>query len=343
MNLVENFIQTNRERLQLARYHIPEKLQTMMLTPRFPASSHVIFMMIPQGQSDPMLVAKVHRLKEISHSVDREVENLLKIAELFPNETSAFPRIIAHENFQNHSLLLETALQGSLLAPATLRKNPEGYTAMMIDWLLKLQKAESRPSAKSWYDAIAGEKIEFFKQTFPLNSEERSALEQVEEHIQVLKEHDLPFVVEHGDLSHPNLILLKQGGMGVVDWELSEIEGMLAYDLFFFLSYVTFTLHDSNNTLDYRTPFLKMFFGEDAQAKPHIKRYAEALNIPLDLLPPLFLLSWTRYLINLLIRLRLDDDIIKQTSEAVADDLRRNRYYELWRLSIDHYSELNIY
>jgi thiamine kinase-like enzyme len=300
-------------------------------------------MMMPEQQSDPIVVVKVHRLQEISESVDREVLNLRRIEALLPNKQYSFPRIIAHEHFQNHSLLVETALPGALLSPARLRKNVAGHTHQVIDWLLEIQQTATKPSSKVWYPVIAQNKIDYFRECFPLTDEEDMALQEVEKYINVLSKTDLPFVIEHGDLSHPNIILLKQGGVGLVDWELSEVEGMLAYDLFLFLSYVTFSSADANTSQDYRTPFLEMFFGEEALAQDYIHAYADAMQIPSDLLPPLFLLTWTRYLINLLIRLRLDSDTTQMTSQQTVNQLRNNRYYDLWRLTIEHYSELNLY
>ena len=43
---------------------------------------------------------------------------------------------------------------------------------------------------------------------------------------------------EHGDFSHPNLLLLADGRLAAVDWEQAEPEGLPGHDLFFFLGYL---------------------------------------------------------------------------------------------------------
>ena len=55
--------------------------------------------------------------------------------------------------------------------------------------------------------------------------------------MQPLRAASVPRVFEHGDLSHPNLIWLPTGRVGVVDWELAEEEGFPLHDLSFFLAF----------------------------------------------------------------------------------------------------------
>src|SRR5690606_23163251 len=53
-----------------------------------------------------------------------------------------------------------------------------------------------------------------------------------------LRSSALPPVFEHGDLGHPNLVVLADGGIGVLDWETARRDGLPLHDLVFFLGYV---------------------------------------------------------------------------------------------------------
>ena len=53
------------------------------------------------------------------------------------------------------------------------------------------------------------------------------------EGLEPLRDAAVPTVAEHGDLTHPKLIRLRDGRIGVVDWELAEIEGLAGSDLCF--------------------------------------------------------------------------------------------------------------
>src|SRR5262249_5861925 len=62
MNMVLTYLEANRQRLDLARYGLPERLSSMMVTPRFRTSNHVVFLVLAPGRPEPLLVAKLPRL-----------------------------------------------------------------------------------------------------------------------------------------------------------------------------------------------------------------------------------------------------------------------------------------
>ena len=78
MNIAEAFVAS----LNLGEHQFREPLFSLTLTPRFPASRHVIFLLMPRDRHDPVLVAKVPRLPEFSDSIEREVRNLREIQAL---------------------------------------------------------------------------------------------------------------------------------------------------------------------------------------------------------------------------------------------------------------------
>jgi hypothetical protein len=150
---------------------------------------------------------------------------------------------------------------------------------------------------------------------------------------------DIPFatVLEHGDFSHPNLMLLEDGSAGVVDWEMAEPHGLPLQDLVFFLTYAAFARHRTRENGESIPAIRSAFFGESAWATPFIVAHAERLNLLPETIPPLFLLCWVRYLAGLL--RRLDDSGTPFGDETTAW-LRQNRYYEAWTYSVENFDQL---
>jgi hypothetical protein len=146
-------------------------------------------------------------------------------------------------------------------------------------------------------------------------------------------------VFEHGDPSDPNLLTLKNGDAGVVDWELAQSNSLPLVDAIFFLTYVAFSRRRARRPAEYLTAFQEAFFGPSAWAAPYLLRYARNLGLRQESLTPLFVLCWVRYLTKLMGRLapRKGQPL---PSETVAW-LRANRYYALWQYSVEHAHELN--
>ena len=84
MNVALAFLQANRQRLGLDAYGIPARLSSLVLTPRFQASRHVVFLLMPHGDPRPVLVAKLPRLVDTNASLSREAASLRAVQQLRP-------------------------------------------------------------------------------------------------------------------------------------------------------------------------------------------------------------------------------------------------------------------
>ena len=342
MNMILTYLQDNWERLQLERYSPTRQLSTVMITPRFRASSHVVYLLLPQGQAEPVMVAKVPRLAGPSASVKREVANLRAVQDSYPEGFSTIPRVIAFEEHASRQFLLETALTGKPMDPPAVRSDADRCCRAVLDWLGELQVATKQTvqGDGDWYENLVVEPLRRFRNLLPLSNEEWQWLIKTEELVAPLQEADLPLVFEHGDLSHPNVMWLHDGQPGVVDWELAAPRGLPGFDLFFFLSYVAFAKHRARSSGAYLPAFRAAFFGEAAWAIPYIRAYGERLQLPEGTPVALFMLTWLRYAASLLGRL----DEAPQTSGALSAEtavwLRENRYYEMWRYAVTHVDEL---
>lgn len=343
MNGVLTFLRDNRQRLDLASYAVPAHLTCVLITPRFRASSHVVFLILPQDQPNPVLVAKLPRLVGASRAIEREGANLRVIQAHRSTGLDSVPRVIALEAHNGRQMLLETALVGRAMDPRTVRRDPTGCCRAITGWLVDLQSGACRStiSEPGWFERLIERPLRYLSSAFPLSNQEERLLKQTWDLAASLRRARLPLVIEHGDLCHPNIILLKSGGVGVVDWELADVQGLPACDLFFFLTYVAFSVHEAQSSRDYTQAFHRAFCGHKAWAQRYVKDYADKLQLCPQVLTPLMVLAWVRYLAGLLARLDHTESLNGQVDPSTAAWLRTNRYYMLWQYAVTHVDELS--
>lgn len=339
MNTAVAFLEANWERLELGHYGIPRHLSSVMVTPRFRASSHVVFLLLPPGESDPVLVAKVPRLAGASASIAREAENLRAVQRRLPAGSDSVPHLIAFDVCGDRHILVETALVGEPMDRHMIRRTPDACCSAVVDWLTTLQ-VPSRMILPDWFEQLVEEPLRRFETTFPLSDVETELLHQTRELTMPLRGIILPAVILHGDLSHPNILLLGNGHVGVVDWELAKPAGLPASDLFFFLTYAAFARHDASSEREYLEAFRAAFFEPNAWARAYVLAYAEQLQLPLRALTPLFVLSWAHYTVDLVQRLDAGAPT-GQVGAQTAAWLRTNRYYNVWRYAVEHHHMLD--
>ena len=343
MNAVLRFLKMNRARLDLERFGIGERLSSVLITPRFRASSHVVILVFTEGGSDPVLVAKVPRLKGAQSSLEREVANLRSAHASCATGLDSIPRVVAFEEYCGRPMLVETALIGRAMDPTVVRRRLGDCCDAVIGWLTEVQSSlEYAPeSEKGWYERLVERPLLYLSEVFPLSLEETRLLDRTRDLLSPLQGMRLPLVLEHGDLSSPNVMLLRDGGTGVVDWELADPHGLPTYDLFFFLTYAAFAVRKARTNGQYVRAFHEAFFGRKAWARQYVRVYAEQFELEFDALTPLFALCWVRYMASLLVRIGQFGYSKNQLGPETARWLRTNRYYSLWRHTLEQLNELD--
>jgi len=342
VNTVLTFLKSHGERLDLGRYGTPDRLSCVILTPRFRASAHVVFLMLADGRPIPALIAKVSRLPEASASLQREAASLRAVQAARPGGFDSIPRVIAFEACAGYPLLLETALVGQPMDRVMVRRNLTRCCEAALAWLSELAQPNLNVTGtrNGWFERLVERPLRHFVRAFPLSSEEREVINRTWDLLTPLRGSDLPQVFEHGDMCHPNLLLLQEGKLGVIDWELAEPHGLPTYDLFFFLTYAAFAQQDVTTLPQYISAFHTAFFGRSAWARPYVRAYARRLRLASHLLTPLLVLCWVRYLASLLTRLGEIGHEESAVGVNTAAWLCANRYYALWRHTMTHLDEL---
>jgi len=344
MNVVTRFLQENWHRLPVEQFGAPKRLSCVVATPRFKASRHIIFFVIAEGDPQPILVAKVPRRSGDNSRLDLEAFNLNAIQNSRPAGFDSIPRVIAYENFDEDRLLIETMLNGRAMNRTYARRVYESCIETVTDWLVDMQAATMTPSIDDagWFERLVEQPLQRIKERLPLSLADEHLIDRTQKLTMPIQFHELPLVFEHGDLSHPNVLLLAKGGTGVVDWELAEPRGLPATDFFFFMNYIAFARVNAERNEEYLAAFQRAFFGHEAWARPFIDNYVRQVPLPSEVLLPLFVLTWARYVDGLITRLLDSKSKAVQLDEENAAWLRTNRYYALWRYTIEHIHELNL-
>ncbi|MFQ5638054.1 MAG: aminoglycoside phosphotransferase family protein [bacterium] len=339
MNSVITFLSENWQRLELQRFGGAPDLSSLIVTPRFKASSHLIFFILTKTETEPILVVKVPRIPGDNRRLQREAENLRWIQSTRSDGFDSIPKVIAFEDYAKNRFLVETAVTYETMRPGVVRRRPEICINAILDWLIDLQNSTRTKrdfSEVKHRRELVLRPLQYFEQTFPCSSVEKDLVADTKQIVMSLLEETWPFVCEHGDLSSPNILMGQEDKIGVVDWELAEPRGVPATDLFFFLTYIAFARKNARKNEDYLAAFHKAYFEESPWTAPYIKRYREKISISEKILKPLFVLCWSRYVASLVGRLKTYEDEEGKLSKQTADWVRSNRYYALWNYAVEN-------
>jgi aminoglycoside phosphotransferase (APT) family kinase protein len=323
-----------RERFQLGRFGLGERMSCVLLTPRFRTSRHVVALLTPNGATEPRLVVKMPRLPGDGEGLAQEARVLTALRERCPQAAGSIPQVVGRSD-GDRPLLIETALPGPLVTAAMLRATPSRCVDEVVRWLMGLSSAQRNGGTS--FERLIAEPLQFFAESFPEGALERDLVARTLEIVGPLDGAPVPRVFEHGDLCHPNLIWLPTDRVGVVDWELAEEDGFPLHDLSFFLAFATFALRRPREPEEHVAAFHEAFFGGGSWARSRVIAYAEGLELDQAMLTPLFVACWARYTAQLVARIAggrvgLDDQS--------AAWVRQNRYYGLWRHTLDNLGEL---
>jgi len=337
MNAILARLDALRDRLDLERFGLDESASCVIFTPRFRTSRHVVALLIPRGAREPRVVVKMPRLEGDDDGIAREARVLRELRETYPDASSSVPQVVAYgDGDEDRPLLIETALGGPLVTRATLRAAPSRCVDEVVKWLISLSsgpRASSEP-----FERLIAEPLARFADSFLESAPEDELVARTLEAVEPLREAVVPRVIEHGDLSHPNLILLPSGRVGVVDWELAEEDGFPLHDLSFFLAFATFALRGCQRADDYLAAFDDAFFSRGGWARSRVNGYVDALELDEEVLTSLFVACWARYTAQLVGRIGGGRPGL---SEQDAAWVRDNRYYALWSHTLDHLGDLD--
>ena len=318
---------------ELRRRRLADGAHTLLITPRFRTSRHVVALLFPEGESTPTLVAKVPRLVADNGGVANEALILAEFDARGAPEIGV-PRVAAFGDVGDRAVLVQTPVIGSPMTPALIRTDPRRHVEAMLSWLGEVERATGAGDGFAAWQTLIALPLEAFAASSPRDGEERRLVARTLELTAPIAEGGLRVGIQHGDLSHPNLMALDGGGVGVVDWELAELHGLPLQDAAYFLAYAAFSLARARGVAEELAAFDEAFVAPRGWAARDLGAFARRTGIPTRLVTPLFVAGWARS------AARTRDRLEPGSAGDPSAWLRESRYYVLWRHALEHASQL---
>lgn len=333
MNFVDRILQDHHAEFELDRYGLGSKWASVLLTPQFVTSRHVVALVFADGARRPCLVVKIPRRPGDNGGVRREADVLRRLRSSGDGRTTGIPEVAGVLDVGAHCVLVETALAGAQLDPPRVAADLASAVEAGVDFLSALSRTVPAESNVDWYERKLRRPLQALAGLLPGDGEVASLVERTHEVLAPLRKVQLPAVFEHGDLSHPNLLVHTDGRLQAVDWERSSADGLPGHDLVFYLQY----LSESSEYAFTRGTQMKAFdnaFRPDGWARSHLRQHLRLAGVDPELLPQLIIATWARSAATLVDRLQVQEDLehgAGQTRAAVLSD----RDFWLWRHAVN--------
>jgi aminoglycoside phosphotransferase (APT) family kinase protein len=276
----------------------------LLLTPSFRASRHVVALVPAADGRRVASVAKVSRVADSGVVTEREAAVLRALEGADPMVRDTAPVCLSVSRPWGLPTLVESGMAGVPLDPATVRRDPGGALDLVLPWLGALVPSSADcPPAGERLERLLLRPLDAFAAAAGVSPEETRRIERTRAIADTLRDVPLPVAIEHGDVSHPNLLIRPDGRLAAVDWELGEPNGLPAHDLFGFLGYVAIARARAAGADAPGLAVRAALLGDDGWTWPAAERYARAIDLDPARLPALAVLSWARRTVGLIERL----------------------------------------
>jgi aminoglycoside phosphotransferase (APT) family kinase protein len=317
----------------------------LMVTPWFEASRHVICLYFDTVSGLMCGVAKLPRRPWDISGICHEGEVLRELGQRTKALAGQAPEVRGLSTGVR-PFLLETPLHGSIASPEAVRADTRLVLEAALDFLSRLPTTGMTTREESWFDRLIEQPLRDVAALVDLEPVP-SLVERTLKLLEALRSAEMPMVLEHGDLSHPNLLITDDRRLAAVDWERSEVRGLPAHDLCFLLQYVAESKRATFERDGQRRAFDDAFTGADAWATPWIRRYQASIGLEHRLMAPLLLATWARASAGLLVRLGAGGGSTAKaehdrtvTASGLAEAFELDRDFFLWRHAVRRFDSL---
>ena len=219
-----------------------------------------------------------------------ENTTLLYIHEQLPQLRDSTPEPMLEGIFQGYHYFVQSQIQGVTMD--TNHQNLKHCSDQAVNFLVEL--AEATTFVQNDLNRVE----QYFTSLASIDDPDQLQLTSIRnELIAALKTSPPSLVLVHGDYKIENVIFNRKDYrlLGVIDWDLSRLQGMPLFDLFYLLTY---------NRLITENEFFYQFYHDLISGKladweyKHITRYAKRLKIPEDLITYYAVLFFLDYINN---------------------------------------------
>ncbi len=333
MKYIDQILHDNYGQLGLHTFGLDSHWDTLLLTPQFVTSRHVVALVFAPGAQDPVLVVKIPRQPGDNESIRKEADVLLKLKSLGVGSEQGAPEVVGVLDVGGQTVLIETAVAGSLLEPHLVVENFSRAVDAGMDFVAALPCTRPVLDNADWYQRTIGAPLAELASLLPTDMEVARLIDRTHEVLAPMRSEQLPAVVEHGDLSYQNLFLQSNGRLQVVDWERSRLDGLPAHDLIFYLQYIG---QSQENALVSRRLQLRAFenaFSPGGWAVAPVAKHLRLRNVNPELLPYFVIATWARSAATMAYRLAGQAASGGETGHVQAA-VTADRDFWLWRHAV---------
>lgn len=277
------------------------------------------------GQQRPLdYIVKMVRNPGWNARLENERRALTLLQASSIQDHDAIPRVVFSGYHAGLVLVGESAIEG---VPFRSRSQGDAdcpYLRRALDWLTDLASATAARQVSNGQAAtVLHGLLEQFLQFYQMTPEHRTFLSGQIERIAAATA-PLPTVFQHGDPGLWNLLVTPSGQVAFLDWEAAETAGMPLWDFFHLLR--SYSVHAARRRgVQDSLQAVQQLLGDTPLRRAMaaaIGRYGEAVQLPDELIQPMFYTCWMHR-------------AIKEASRLPTAQLDRGHYVNLLRLCID--------
>jgi hypothetical protein len=339
VTIVDAFLRERSSELASTKLPLADDWFTVLVTPWWQTSRHVIALVHARRDGELRLVVKLPRRPGDEGGIENEARALRRLEALTGDPPA--PRLLALTQFHSQSLLVESAVTGRPLSPELVRADPERATQLVAAFVRALPQTAAAGEDSDLFVRLLQEPLRQLIDAVGGWSPLRELAARTLPLLAPLDSTPMPLVFQHGDPSHPNLVLRDDGTLAAVDWERAEERALPLHDLTFALQYLGEARASVFDPVGRCGVFDTTFLSPNGVGRSVLLLELERLGLTRELLAPLVLATWVRAATSLVGRLWSSSATGSSVpAETGARALEADRDFALWRHVVTRMDEL---
>jgi len=333
VNLFEHVLIERRDELDTRGMRLIPPYSTLLMTPRFPLSRHVIAFV--HDAVGLQLVMKVPRRPGDVSGIQNEAA-CLEALDGVNRDHRPGPRLVGLVEVGRSTVLVETPCQGTLLPRRLSARRAADVLRAAIYLTDGMPQTGARPAA--WFEDEVEKPLLKIQALAGADPAIAHLVERTRKVLHPLRDADLPSVLEHGDMNPPNLFIHGRR-MQAVDWERGSVVGLPGQDLVTLLMYIARSRSRTARVdLTYDTALVR----PGAWGRVLLEAHLRTRGVATELAPLLAATAWLRGVTSRLAAATggppVDSPLDPRAGRALWQTLKADRDYPLWPIAVNRLS-----
>jgi len=289
-------------------------------------SRKVLLFLFDGTAETPEYIVKMTRDPALNPRLENEYRALVWLAEHKIGDRETLPQAVFQGHHNELAIVGETVIDG---VPFEQRSSGAAgclLAGAAVEWLTELGVATADTTAASCLQVseALGMLFERFAQIYQLTPDHHAFLAGQIAAIAASRNR-FPLVFQHGDPGSWNIWVTPRERVAFLDWEAAEPQGIPLWDLFYFVrTYGSWAMR-AGSSGDVMKGFVEQFLSASPYQQLLIDatdRYRSRVDIPAELVEPLFYTCWMHR-------------ALKESTRLAAGNLERGHYVSVLRACIE--------